>query len=86
MTTIDIDGDGCGDPGFPASICITDNCPSDFNPGQEDANSDGTGDCDDANTAVPPEAVEACDAIDSTGLYLYAEHPDEEGSYVCVSL
>jgi len=37
----DIDGDGFGDPGFPANTCPLDNCPAIFNPGQEDANGDG---------------------------------------------
>jgi PKD repeat protein len=43
----DSDGDGFGDPGFPANTCATDNCPAIYNPDQLDADGDGVGDpCD----------------------------------------
>ncbi len=43
----DLDGDGFGDPGFPANTCDPDNCPSVSNPDQGDADLDGIGDsCD----------------------------------------
>ncbi len=43
----DTDGDGFGNPGFPASVCSLDNCPADYNPGQEDFDGDALGDsCD----------------------------------------
>ena len=35
--------------------------------------------------SAPDEYREACDAITSTGLYLYAEHLTEEGAWECVS-
>lgn len=34
---------------------------------------------------APDQYRDACDAIDSTGLYLYAGHPTEEGAWECVS-
>ncbi|HVP10860.1 MAG TPA: thrombospondin type 3 repeat-containing protein, partial [Phycisphaerae bacterium] len=43
----DTDGDGFGNPGFPANICVTDNCPLIANPDQKDTDHDGVGDaCD----------------------------------------
>jgi hypothetical protein len=43
----DTDGDGFGDPGFPANTCPVDNCPTVSNPTQADADGDGIGDaCD----------------------------------------
>lgn len=46
-TCTDTDGDGYGNPGFPANLCDLDNCPTVYNPDQEDADGDGIGDsCD----------------------------------------
>jgi len=43
----DTDGDGYGNPGFPANTCPDDNCPDVYNPDQADADADGIGDlCD----------------------------------------
>jgi hypothetical protein len=44
----DGDGDGFGDPGFPASTCALDNCPQAFNPSQTDSDADLLGDACDA--------------------------------------
>jgi hypothetical protein len=44
---VDPDGDGYGVPGYPGSSCPDDNCPYDYNPSQNDYDSDGMGDqCD----------------------------------------
>jgi hypothetical protein len=74
----DTDGDGRGDPGFPASTCAGDNCPGDFNPGQEDLDADGNGDlCDNCMSVLNPQqwdcdgdgAGDACDpgTVDADG-------------------
>lgn len=53
-TCTDGDGDGFGDPGFPANTCDLDNCPLVYNPSQSDADSNGVGDACDAGCCGPP--------------------------------
>lgn len=43
----DTDGDGYGNPSYPANTCPDDNCPYEYNPQQDDTDSDSVGDiCD----------------------------------------
>jgi hypothetical protein len=58
----DTDGDGFGDPGFPASRCPEDLCPDDFNPPTEDTNGDGRITADDGPPNRDVDALpDACD-------------------------
>jgi hypothetical protein len=74
-TCTDTDGDGYGDPGFPANTCDEDNCPSVYNPDQENSDSDALGDsCDNCPTIYNPDQEDAdgdaigdsCDACTDT--------------------
>ena len=62
----DRDGDGLGDPGFPANTCSADNCPAVFNPSQADTDSDGLGDACDNCPSQPNPGQENSDH-DGTG-------------------
>ncbi len=55
----DTDLDGYGDPAFPANTCPLDNCPSAYNPGQEDPDADDIGnDCDNCPDDYNPDQVD----------------------------
>ena len=62
----DRDGDGFGDPGFPASTCPLDLCPGVWNPDQADADRDGVGDACDACPLTADPGQRDADA-DGTG-------------------
>ena len=56
----DIDGDGFGDPGFPANTCMLDNCPGLSNPSQADSDGDRIGNvCDNCFFAYNPEQLDS---------------------------
>ncbi len=70
-TCTDTDGDGFGNPGFPANTCPDDNCPFVSNPTQADADSNGIGDACDVGCCVDPlrgnmdgDAMDTVDPVD----------------------
>jgi hypothetical protein len=77
--TCDGDGDGVAD--------VVDNCPADYNPGQEDADGDGQGDVcdlDDDNDGVPDASdlcpgTAAADPVDANGCSDAQVDPDADG-------
>ncbi len=58
-TCTDTDGDGFGNPGFPANTCAEDNCPYAYNPGQEDSTGNGIGDACDSGCCIAPTTGDA---------------------------
>jgi len=92
-TCTDIDGDGYGNPGFPANTCADDNCPFAYNPDQTDSDSNGIGDACDSGCCTAPirgnvdgDEFEEVDVADLTYLvaYLFTGGPSppcpEEGN------
>jgi FG-GAP-like repeat/Thrombospondin type 3 repeat/HYR domain len=67
-TCTDSDGDGVGDPDFPASTCGRDDCPSVPNADQVDGDSDGIGDACDPCPRTPLADVDGdgvCQDVDT---------------------
>jgi hypothetical protein len=82
----DTDGDGCGDPGFPANTCCADNCPLVFNPDQTDTDNDGVGDaCDpcpedpDDGCCEDTDADGICDDLDNCPFVFNPDQIDTDG-------
>lgn len=55
----DMDGDGLGNPGFPASACAADTCPGIADPSNADTDGDGLGDACDPEPLDPAPAADA---------------------------
>lgn len=83
LDCVDTDGDGYGDPGFPNTKCpIEDNCPTVYNPEQEEFDGDGFGDsCDNcpeiANIKQKDEDLDgigdSCDACTDSDMDGYGD-------------
>ncbi len=75
----DSDGDGFGNPGFPASSCMLDNCPDLVNPAQHDTDADGLGDGCDVCPDDPlndPDSDEICNSGDNCPAIANADQLD----------
>lgn len=61
-TCTDSDGDGFGNPGYPANTCSQDNCPTTPNPSQLNSDADSLGDACDNCPYVSNPGQEDCDS------------------------
>lgn len=85
----DTDGDGLGNPGFPANTCNTDGCPDDFDPTGADGDGDGDGDvCDrcpaDALNDIDGDTI--CGDVDNCPIfpnYNQADHDLDGAGDLC---
>src|SRR6185436_6609810 len=81
----DTDLDGHGNPGFPANLCLTDNCPSLYNPYQEDGDQDGQGNICDACPLDPHNDQDAdglCAGLDNCPAVSNSDQADTDGDLV----
>jgi hypothetical protein len=70
----DTDADGYGNSGYPANTCAADNCPDEYNPGQEDNDLDGVGNaccCVERSGNVDDDPDGLVDIGDLTALITY---------------
>lgn len=84
----DSDGDGYGDPAVATNQCADDNCPSAYNPSQQDSDTDGIGnECDNCPYSANPTQADSDgdglgDACDNCPQLANADQKDRDGDGV----